>query len=92
MKKHGLDARTKTPFTGVSQLDNGLLRVSLADGGHIDSEKVLAAMGRPPNTKPLLLDNAGIQINKHGEIIVDEYQNTNVPGIYAIGDVSAGAP
>lgn len=49
-------------------------------------------MGRPPNTEPLSLNNAGIQTNKKGEIIVDEYQNTNVSGIYAIGDVTAGAP
>jgi len=55
MTKLGLNAKTKTPFTGVSKLENGMLRVSLADGGHIDAEKVLIALGRPPNVEPLQL-------------------------------------
>lgn len=50
MQKLGLDARTKTPFTSVSKLENGQLRVALADGGHVDADRVLAALGRPPNT------------------------------------------
>lgn len=53
MVKLGLDARAKTPFTGVSKLDNGMLRVSLEDGSHVDAEKVLVALGRPPLTEPL---------------------------------------
>ena len=92
MNKLGLDARTKSPFTGVSKLDNGLLRVALADGGHVDAEKVLVALGRPPNVEPLKLDNAGVKIDKSGLVIVDEFQNTNVEGIYAIGDIALGTP
>ena len=44
-------------------------------------------MGRPPLFEPLKLENAGIVVEKNA-IKVDEYQNTNVPGIYAIGDVT----
>ena len=92
MQKLGLDARTKTPFTGVSKLDNGQLRVALADGGHVDADSVLCALGRPPNVAPLLLQNAGVEVDSSGAIVVDAYQNTSVPGIYAIGDVAAGTP
>lgn len=89
MGKLGLDARTKTPFTGVSKLENGLLRVSLADGGHVDVEKVLCALGRPALTDKLDLKNAGVNTNEQGFVMVDEYHNTNVPGIYALGDVTS---
>lgn len=92
MKKLGLDARTQTPFTGVTKLENGLLRVTLADGGHVDAESVLAALGRPPNVGPLLLENAGVKVDASGAVLIDEFQNTNVPGIYALGDVAAGTP
>merc|ERR1719231_1337710 len=64
-----------------------MFRVNLKDGGHVDAERVLAALGRPPNFEPLKLDNAGVKV-ENGAIAVDEFQNTNVPGIYAIGDVT----
>ena len=61
MNKLGLDARVKSPFTGVSKLDNGMLRVALADGGHVDAERVLVAIGRPPMVEKLQLENAGVK-------------------------------
>ena len=73
MSKLGLDARTKTPFTGVTKLDNGLLRVALEDGSHVDAEKVLVALGRPPLTEALKLENCGVKTDKNGFVIVDEY-------------------
>ncbi|KAJ2856762.1 Glutathione reductase [Coemansia erecta] len=54
--------------------------------GHYDC--VLWAVGRSPNTAPLNLAAVpGIQLNRTGHIIADEYQNTPVPGIYSLGDV-----
>jgi glutathione reductase (NADPH) len=44
-------------------------------------------MGRPPNVDPLKCENAGVNISNKGAVLVDDFQNTNVPGIYAIGDV-----
>lgn len=87
MAKLHLDCRPNTPFTSVEKLENGLLRVNLADGGHVDAEKVLSALGRPPAVDDLKLDNAGVVVEK-GAVKVDEWQNTNVEGIYAIGDVT----
>lgn len=57
------------------------------DGAYLVADKVLCALGRPPNVEPLNLQNAGVEVEK-GAIKVDEYQNTNVSGIYAIGDVT----
>ena len=44
--------------------------------------------GRKPNVQDLNLDAAGVTLNERGFIAVDEYQNTVVPGIYALGDVT----
>mmetsp|Transcript_12465 Transcript_12465/g.20942 ORF Transcript_12465/g.20942 Transcript_12465/m.20942 type:complete len:154 (+) Transcript_12465:655-1116(+) len=86
MKKLGLDCRPNTPFKSVEKLENGLFRVLLDDGTHIDAEKVLSALGRPPNFAPLKLENAGVEVENNA-IKVDDFNNTNVEGIYAIGDV-----
>jgi glutathione reductase (NADPH) len=48
---------------------------------------IISAIGRKPNTKPLNLPAVGVEIDHSGYIKVDEYQNTNVSGIYALGDV-----
>ena len=55
MKKLHLDCRINTPFTGVEKLDNGMYRVNLADGTSIEAERVLSAIGRPPNVDSLQL-------------------------------------
>ncbi|KAI9303939.1 hypothetical protein BJ944DRAFT_203576 [Cunninghamella echinulata] len=54
----------------------------------LEVDCVVWATGRSPNTKGLNLDVAGIQTNDRGYITVDDYQNTSVNGIYALGDVS----
>ena len=82
-----MDSRTDTPFEAVEKADNGMLRVILKEGGFLEAEKVLWALGRPPNLEGLNLENAGVEVVKNA-IKVDEYQNTNVEGIYAIGDVT----
>lgn len=52
-----------------------------------DFDVVLRATGRRPLTDGLGLDKIGVEVNSSGHIVVDEYQNTSVPGITAIGDV-----
>ena len=51
-------------------------------------DQVLFATGRAPNTADLGLEDLGIEIGRRGEIVVDEYSQTNVPSVYAIGDVT----
>lgn len=63
------------------------IEVKLENGGSLKAEKVLLAVGRKPDIKKLDLDKAGVETEKE-TIKVDEYQNTNVEGIYAIGDVT----
>ena len=79
------------------------LRVEPADGGRLgltvrtdDGERqligshLLSAIGRIPNTEALASAAAGISLNERGFIEVDEYLQTSVPGIYAMGDVKGG--
>lgn len=87
MKKLGMDVRLKTPFTKVTKGDNGMLSVHLNDGTTVEGEKCLIALGRPPNVEPLALENTDVKVEKRA-VVVDEFQNTTAPGIYAIGDVT----
>jgi dihydrolipoamide dehydrogenase len=56
----------------------------------IDADVVLVAIGRAPYTEGLGLEAVGVQLDNRRRVIVDDYFQTNVPGIYAIGDVIAG--
>jgi mercuric reductase len=51
------------------------------------AERLLVATGRRPNSDRIAIERAGVQVNEHGEVVVDEYLRTNVPHIFAAGDV-----
>jgi len=57
----------------------------------LEGDYVLVAVGRKPYTENLGLDKAGVQMDERGRVNVDAHLQTNVPGIYAIGDVVKGA-
>lgn len=63
------------------------VRVALSSGQEIHSEALLASVGRASNTEKLRLENAGVQVGERGLIKVNEFFQTNVPHIYAAGDV-----
>ena len=89
MQKSNLDVRLgpEHAHEKVEKNDDGSLTVTCKGGNTIVADKVLTCIGRPPNVEPLALGNTGIEVTK-GAIKVDEYQNTTVPGVYAIGDVT----
>ncbi len=67
------------------------LTLKTPDGGRpLDGSHLLVATGRKPATQGLGLDTAGIATNERGFIVVDERLQTNVPGVYATGDVNGG--
>ncbi len=79
------------PRTGAPRLarDSGSIVCSTEDGEHHGPfDAWLWAIGRKPETEDLLLSNAGVETDQHGFVPTDAYQATNVPGIYAIGDVT----
>jgi glutathione reductase (NADPH) len=70
----------------------GALQIRLVDGRQVGPvDKVMWAIGRAPHTQNLGLETAGVQLDRHGYVITDKFQNTNVEGIHAIGDVTGRA-
>ncbi len=90
-----LKKRTVSVCTGttVEKLDRqgGSLTATLKDGTTIEADQVLVSVGRGLNSKGIGLERAGVQVGKRGEILVNSRMETNVPGIYAIGDVTGKA-
>jgi glutathione reductase (NADPH) len=74
-------------LASIERVADGLL-VTLDNGTTIACDQVLIATGRAPNTKGLGLDEAGVALGAKGEIRVDPYSQTNIPSIYAVGDVT----
>lgn len=68
--------------------DSSLIDITTKQGGRLASDQVLLAFGRVPNTTALGLERAGVETGKDGSVIVDTTSRTNVPNIYAVGDVS----
>jgi len=93
-KKSGIRVETGAKCSDIQKTASGVkMKVALANGKteEVEAEKLLVAVGRAPNTASIGLENTRIR-SERGFIIVNEYQETDEPGIYAIGDVVAGTP
>lgn len=87
MQKQGIHVHTHYQVTGLTQSEQGLV-VNSPQGDLQAFDEVIWAVGRRPNTHQLNLDTAGIEVQQNGIVTVDEFENTNVPGVYAIGDIT----
>ena len=88
MEKSGPALHTHKIPARVEKLPDGQLKIYFQDGSSHTAEHIIWAIGRKPNVQGLNLDAAGVTLNDKGFIAVDQYQNTVVPGIYALGDVT----
>lgn len=92
MTNAGVDIQTCIQLAGLEQNADGSICALQADGGHCGHfDSVIWAIGRRPNTQSLGLDHAGIETDSAGFIPVDDYQNTVVKGVKAVGDVTGAA-
>lgn len=87
MEKQGLQVHTHTNFDAYRRNDQGLIECLLGDRVVLTVEKVVAAVGRTPNTDQIGLENTDVQLKESGHIKVNDNHLTNVDGVYAIGDV-----
>ena len=87
LKRKGIRVITQTVFEEIEKRDEGL-RAHLSNGTKIDCDTVMWAIGRDPATKGLGLESAGVELDRKGAIIVDEYSKTSADNIYAVGDVT----
>lgn len=92
MRRQGIQLKTNFEVATLSNSAEGII-VNSADGKTIGAfDQVIWAVGRRPNTQQLNLNAAGVKVLANGVVPVDEYENTNVSGIYAIGDITGKIP
>lgn len=87
-RKRGINFNLGTRFQGVSQNDDGVV-VTLEDGKTFEAELMLVAVGRGPVTANLGFDEVGVTMDR-GFVITNERLATNIPGVYAVGDIVPG--
>ena len=90
LREDGIEVLLETSTSHVTKDANGTIQLTVktSDGERVLSgSHLLAGTGRTPNTDKLNLDITGVKINKKGYIEVNDTLETNVPGIYALGDV-----
>jgi dihydrolipoamide dehydrogenase len=93
-RKRGIDVNVGAKFEKVEKTETGVkVTYTTSDGKQVvkEAEKVLVAVGRSPRTEGIGLDATKIKTER-GFIHVNEWQETEEPGIYAIGDIVAGLP
>jgi len=83
----GINLHVGTDVMSIEKTETGL-RVKCTNGSVNEFDQVLYATGRIPNTDELGLEAAGVKTGRKGQILVDEYSQTNIPSIFAVGDVT----
>jgi len=88
--KQGIKTLVGTKVLGIETRDNGVaVKVSRPEGEQtLEAEQALVAIGFKPNSADLGLEQLGVKVDQRGFIVIDECMATNVPGIWAIGDVT----
>lgn len=87
-QKKGIKIETGVTVEGVETTSQGI-RVNVAGGKSFDGDIALVAVGRSMNTREIGLEKAGVKVNENGSISVNSRMETNVKGIYAIGDLAS---
>ena len=84
----GIDIRFNMGFQSISKNEDGSLLIECKDGGQIETDLLLWAIGRTPHSKAMGLEEVGVDLAKDGSVKVGDDNCTNVPSIYAVGDVT----
>ncbi|MEM6481314.1 MAG: FAD-dependent oxidoreductase [Pseudomonadota bacterium] len=86
--EHSMGAPAGEADVAKDSVTEGPIWVKSSTGQEGVFDAVMFATGRDPNTEGLGLEEAGVKVGRWGEVLVDEFSQTNVPSIYAIGDVT----
>ncbi|GAA4006382.1 dihydrolipoyl dehydrogenase [Allokutzneria multivorans] len=87
-RKRGITFKTGVRFSGATQTDTGV-QVSLESGESLEADVLLVAVGRGPNSAGHGYEEAGVTMER-GFVLTDERLRTNLPGVYAVGDLVPG--
>jgi glutathione reductase (NADPH) len=85
MRKRGIDLRFNVDVERIERSDNGI-RATLKDGAALGADLIMYATGRIPNTRGIGLEQAGVQLDAEGGVVVDRYSRSSQANIYAVGD------
>lgn len=92
MQAQGIDINSGFHVAALHKTDKGIAVIDKQGNSMDGFDTVIWAVGRMPNTRQLNLSAAGVDMHANGIVPVDDYQNTNVKGIYAIGDITGKMP
>jgi glutathione reductase (NADPH) len=87
VERGGTQLTMKTTLTRLEKAGDAI-SATLSTGEKVETDVVLYAIGRDPNTRGLGLERAGVELDEDGAVIVDEYSRSCVESVYAIGDVT----
>ncbi|TRY25112.1 dihydrolipoyl dehydrogenase [Brevibacillus sp. LEMMJ03] len=92
LKKLGVDINVKALAQGMEEKEDGVIVTAEVKGEQMqfEAEYVLVTVGRRPNTDELGVRDIGMNLTDRGYIVVDKQGRTNIPNVYAIGDIVAG--
>ena len=88
MGKKGIDIKLHLNVIELSKDADGQITAKLDDGSELQADTVMFATGRVPNVRGLGLRDAGVHVLPSGVIPVNEYSRTNLPNVFAVGDVT----
>jgi glutathione reductase (NADPH) len=86
--RKGIDFKFNATIERIERRDDGSLHVAMSGCDDIEADQLLFATGRKPNTDGIGLKEVGVELGEKGEVRVDEDNRTNVPSIFAVGDVT----
>lgn len=86
--RQGIDLRCETTVRSIEKTPSGAFNIRFAGGDEHETDLVMYATGRAPNTKGLGLEEVGVEMRDNGAIVVDEHARTSIDSIFAIGDVT----
>lgn len=87
MAQDNLELLTNSTPSRVEKAADGSLVLHFENGTHVETDCVIWAIGRTPSTDGIDIENAGVELDSRGYVPVNEHHETNVPGIYALGDI-----
>ncbi len=84
----GIHFEFNSTFTNIAKQSDGSLKATMEGCDDLEANQLLFAVGRKPNTQGIGLEEAGVTLGEHGEIVVDADNRSSVPSIFAVGDVT----
>jgi glutathione reductase (NADPH) len=86
--RKGIDFKFHATIEKIARGDDGVRHVTMSGSDDIETDEVLFATGRSPNTKGIGLETIGVELGEKGQIKVDADNRSSVPSIFAVGDVT----